>query len=93
MLHGGQGKVDYLSLNLKNDWTQITRLAKRVVLRSAFIRYPLAEGIDVHKGKKLYMTCKREKMLYILDLDSNKYVRYSLEIALFEKNQMEPQHF
>jgi hypothetical protein len=60
------------------------QLAKRVVLRSAFIRYPLAEGIDVHKGKKLYMTCKCEKMLYILDLDSNKYVRYSLEIALFE---------
>ncbi len=32
----------------------------------------------------LYMSCKREKMLYILDLDSNKYVRYGLEIALFD---------
>lgn len=88
MLHGDQGKVDYLSLNPNNatgkksgtyEWVDSIDQARQ----NAFITYPSAEGIDVHEGK-LYMTCKREKMLYMLDLDSNKCVRYSHEIALFE---------
>ena len=88
MLHGDQGKVDYLVLNPNNatakktgtyEWIDSIHQARR----NAFITYPSAEGIDVYEGK-LYMTCKREKMLYIMDLDSNTYVRYSLEIALFE---------
>lgn len=42
-----------------------------------------SEGID-RKDNLLYITCKKEKMLFILDLDSNKYVRHSTEEGLFE---------
>jgi len=87
MLHG-DGKQDYLVLfpDAKNgnktgtyDWVDSVHEARA----NAFITYPSAEGID-RKDNFLYMACKREKMLYVIDLDSKKYVRYSLEIALFD---------
>jgi len=87
MLHE-EGQLDYLILNpdaTKDnqtgtyDWTYSFQEAQA----NAFDNYPSAEGID-HKDSMLYMACKREKMLYIIDLDSNKYVRYSLETALFD---------
>jgi len=87
MLHGN-GTLDYLVLtpNATNDnktgtydWIESIHEARA----NAFKYYPSAEGLD-RKDNLLYMACKREKMLYMIDLDSNKYVRYSLEIALFE---------
>lgn len=87
MLHG-DGKQDYLFLmpDEKNDnktgtykWVDSVHVARK----NAYITYPSAEGIDRH-GSMLYQACKREKMLYVIDLDSNKYVRYSLEMALFD---------
>jgi hypothetical protein len=87
MLHG-EGKLDFLFLepDANNDnktgtykWVESIHEARA----NAYVTYPSAEGIDRHHSM-LYMSCKREKMLYILDLDSNKYVRYGLEIALFD---------
>jgi len=87
MLHGN-GTLDYLVLfpDEQNgnktgtyEWVDSIHEARA----NTFITYPSAEGID-RKDNLLYMACKREKMLYMIDLDSNKYVRYSLEIALFD---------
>lgn len=87
MLHG-RGKLDYLVLypDEKNgkktgryDWVDSIHEARQ----NAFVTYPSSEGLDRH-GRFLYMACKKEKMLYILDLNSRKYARYSLEIALFD---------
>lgn len=87
MLHGN-GTMEYLVLtpNATNndatgtyEWIESIHTARS----NAFITYPSAEGLD-RKGNILYMVCKREKMLYLIDLDSNKYVRFSLEIALFD---------
>ena len=87
ILHGN-GTLDYLVLTPDEtnqnktgtyDWVESIHEARA----NAMKYYQSAEGID-RKDNMLYMACKREKMLYVLDLDSNKYVRYSLEIALFD---------
>ena len=87
MLHG-DGKLDFLVLEPdgKNDNKTGTYNfvdSVHAARKNAYETYPSAEGIDRH-GSMLYMACKREKMLYVLDLDSNKYVRYGLEMALFD---------
>lgn len=87
MLHG-PGQLDYLVLtpNLKKGkrsgtygWEPSVHKARR----NARDTYPASEGIDRHDNF-LYIACKRERMLYVLDLNSNKYVRYSLQNALFD---------
>lgn len=50
---------------------------------NTYVTYPSSEGID-RKDNFLYVTCKHEKFLYIIDLDSDKYVRYSMVYGLFE---------
>ena len=85
MLHG-DGKQDYMVLypsETKNNTGTYECSTVFIELDQCLITYPSSEGID-RKDNLLYMTCKREKMLYVIDLDSNKYVRYSLEIALFD---------
>ena len=88
MLHGDQGKVDYLVLSPNSTngynsgtygWVDSIHEARA----NAYLYYQSAEGID-RKDHFLYMACKREKVLFIMDLDTDKYVRYSLQNALFD---------
>ena len=86
MLHVN-GTLDYLVLypsDTKNntgiyDWIASIDEARA----NAYVTYPASEGID-RKNNLLYITCKKEKFLYIFDLDTNKYVRYSIVHGLFE---------
>lgn len=86
MLHGN-GTLDYMLL-FPNDDNQDTGTYNFTASvhqgrKNAEKTYPSSEGID-RKDNLLYITCKREKYLYIIDLDSNKYVRHSMVHGLFE---------
>jgi len=90
MLHG-DGKLDYLVVfpDEENatktgifDW--VDGEYPRGPSKCLVFTYPSAKKDIDRKDNILYMACKREMMLYVIDLDSNKYVRYSLEIALFD---------
>jgi hypothetical protein len=86
ILHGN-GTLDYMLLfpsETKNN-TGTYNFTSNVneARRNSDVTYPSSEGID-RKDNFLYITCKKEKFLYIIDLDSNKYVRYSTMYGLFE---------
>lgn len=85
MLHG-TGKLDYLVMEPNADgtggtykWIDNINEARN----NASANYPSTEGID-RKGNQLYITTKNIKMLYILDLDSSRYARYSTVYGLFD---------
>lgn len=84
MLHG-KGKVEYLVMNPDPnnpdtgtyEWIDNVHAARA----NSFETYPATEGIDRH-GDKLYLVTKQYWM-YIVELDSNKYKRYSTQMGLF----------
>ena len=47
------------------------------------VNYPGSEGL-VREDNILYIACKTEKYLYMIDLDSNTYVRTSTMFGLFD---------
>lgn len=80
----GPGAVDYLVIDPTSDdqgtysWTTNFNLARA----SARQHFPNGEGIDVYENE-LYFISKAQKMMYILDLDSNTYTRHSTREGLF----------
>ena len=93
MLHGN-GTLEYLILIPDEtvqdtgtyEWIDNVNLARE----NAQVTYPGSEGI-VRKDNILYIVCKTEKYLYMIDLDSNTYVRASTMSGLFdgEPDQMQ----
>ena len=87
MLHG-TGTMEYLLLSPINATTQEDGTFSWTTDRStaqsnAAAYYPHTEGIDVHEGI-MYVTCKKIKMLYILNLDQGTYTRLSSQSGLFD---------
>ena len=81
MLHGN-GTLEYLVLEYESRtffWTSNISLGRA----SAEKYFPECEGIDANDGI-LYFVSKRFKMLYILDLDSRRYVNTSTKHGLFD---------
>ena len=80
----GPGIVDYLVIDSMSEdygtysWTTNLSLARS----NARQHFPNGEGIDVYENE-LYFISKIQKIMYILDLDSNKYTRYSTREGLF----------
>jgi len=52
--------------------------------QNAFNYYTKSEGIDIRDGKA-YITCKKNKHLFILDLDIFTYERSSTESGAFDR--------
>jgi len=80
------GKIEYLVLNPKknkNSGTFSWTLNEKKGRRSALQYYQNAEGIDVKDGI-LFFAVKRDKRLFILDLDKFEYRSVSTESGLFD---------
>lgn len=61
------------------EWTSDKNRAKS----NAKAHYPMTEGIDVHENQ-MFFVCKKIKMLFVLDLDSNTYYNESTVNGLFD---------
>jgi hypothetical protein len=94
MLHGN-GTLEYLVLTPDGtnpdigiyEWISNVHQARE----NAIITYPSTEGID-RKDNLLYIVAKNIKMLYILDLDSNTYIRISTASGLFDGHPDQVMH-
>jgi hypothetical protein len=94
MLHGN-GTLEYLVMTpdaTNNDtgtyeWIDNVNHARE----NSSVTYPSSEGID-RKNNLLYIVTKNIKMLYILDLDSNTYVRISTVSGLFDGHPDQVMH-
>jgi hypothetical protein len=95
MLHGN-GTLEFLVLEPDPDneatgtyrWTH----NKSESENNAKLFYPESEGID-RDGKFLYMVCKRVKYLFIFDLDSFTYERFTTEHGLMDGKPDQISHF
>lgn len=94
MLHGN-GTLEYLVMTPDTtnnntgtyEWIDNVHLARE----NASVTYPATEGID-RKDNLLYIVTKNLKMLYILDLDSNTYLRISTVSGLFDGHPDQVMH-
>jgi hypothetical protein len=93
MLHGN-GTLEYLIMmpdeNVQDTGTHEWVSSLQQSRSHAGLVYPGSEGID-RKDNFLYIATKTEKILFILDLDSNTYARSSTVHGLFdgEPDQMQ----
>jgi hypothetical protein len=86
MLHGN-GTIEYLVLYESDtnsnagryEWVSSIQQGRS----NARLTYPGSEGID-RRDNFLFIVTKTEKFLYVLDLDSNTYVRTSTLFGLFD---------
>lgn len=68
--HKGQGTFEWTS--------NFSRAAE-----NAALHYQFSEGLDIRDGI-LYMTTKREKLLFILNLDEHTFDQYSAQSGVFD---------
>mmetsp|Transcript_9601 Transcript_9601/g.23922 ORF Transcript_9601/g.23922 Transcript_9601/m.23922 type:complete len:195 (-) Transcript_9601:1307-1891(-) len=85
MLHE-EGIVDYLFVTVNDEdtggtfeWTDDFEAAKN----NARSFFPQSEGIDIKDGK-MYIVCKKIKMLFIFDLDRMTFDKMSTVTGLFD---------